>query len=76
MGQFSCSNNEQKRSYEDLFAASKKDPPGLHGPKITNLSIHVVMVHQSIKEPVLLIWLEGATFHWLLSGHKFNTMNM
>ena len=41
-----------------------------------NLSVHVVMVHQSIKEPVLLLWLEGATFHWLASGHKFNAMNI
>ena len=35
----------------------------------------VVMVHQSIKEPVLLIWLEGGTFHWLASGHKFDIYN-
>ena len=35
--QFSGSNYEQKRSYKDLFATSKNDPPplpppaGLHG---------------------------------------------
>ena len=33
------------------------------------------MVHQSIKDPVLLLWLEGATFHWVISGYKFNIMN-
>ena len=37
--------------------------------------LHVIMVHQSIKEHVLLLWLEGATFHWVASGYKFNIMN-
>ena len=36
VGQFSCSNYEQKRSYKDLFATGKNDPPaGLDGPKTT-----------------------------------------
>ena len=34
------------------------------------------MVHQSIKEPVLLLWLEGATHHWVASGYKLNIMNI
>ena len=32
--------------------------------------------HQSIKEPVLLLWYERATFHWVTSGYKFNIMNI
>ena len=34
-GKFSCSNYEQKKSYEDLFAANKNypPPPDLHGLK-------------------------------------------
>ena len=38
--------------------------------------LHVIMVHQSIKEPVLLLLLVGATFHWVASGYKFNMMNI
>ena len=34
-----------------------------------------VFVHQSIKEPVLLLWLDRTTFHWVASGYKFNIMN-
>ena len=38
MGQFCCSNDEQKASCKNSFAASKNEPPpptGLNGPKIT-----------------------------------------
>ena len=28
------------------------------------------------KKPVLFLWLEGATIHWVASGYKFNIMNM
>ena len=29
-----------------------------------------------MKEPVLFLWLEGATFHWVVVGYKFNKMNI
>ena len=29
-----------------------------------------------MKEPVLFLWLEGATFHWVVLGSKFNIMNI
>ena len=32
--------------------------------------------HQSIKEPVLSLWYERATFHRVASGYKFNIMNI
>ena len=36
VGQFSCCNYKQKRSYKDLFAAGKKDRSlDLHRPKTT-----------------------------------------
>ena len=32
------------------------------------------MVEQFINKPVLFLWLEGATFHWVV-GYKFNICN-
>ena len=34
------------------------------------------MMHQPIKETVLLLWFEGASFHFVASGCKFNIMNI
>ena len=28
------------------------------------------------KNPVLFLWLEGATFHWVASDYNFNIMNI
>ena len=29
-----------------------------------------------MKERVLFLWLEGATFHWVVVGYKFNIINI
>ena len=41
-----------------------------------NQPFHVVMVGKFMKEPVLFLWLEGATFHCVVVGCKFNIMNI
>ena len=49
-----------------------------NGPKLAlaaKQSFKKIMVHQSIKEPVLLLQLESATFHCVASGYKFYIMN-
>ena len=38
--------------------------------------LHVIMVYQSIKELVLLLWLERTTFYWNVSAYKFNIMSI
>ena len=48
-----------------MFNYSRKSQP-----------LHVIMVHQPIKERVLLLWLEGAIFNWAASGYKFNIINI
>ena len=38
--------------------------------------LHVIMVEQFIKKPVLFRWWKGATFHWVVVGYKFNIINI
>ena len=33
-------------------------------------------MEQFIKKPVLFVWLDGATFNWVVVGYKFNIMNI
>ena len=35
-----------------------------------------LFMEKFMKEPVLFLWLEGATFHWVVVGCKFNIMNI
>ena len=48
-----------------MFNSSTKSQP-----------FHEIMVGWFIKEPVLFLWFEGATFHYVVVGYKFNIMNI
>ena len=37
--------------------------------------IIIIIVEELIKKPVLFPWLEGATFHWIVVGYKFNLIS-
>ena len=37
--------------------------------------IIIIIVEELIKKPVLFPWLEGATFHWIVVGYKFNIIS-
>ena len=43
---------------------------------VLNMFNCFIKAHQSIKKPVLLLWLEGPTFPWVASGYKFYIMNI
>ena len=55
VGKFSCSNYEQKRSYQDLVAASKNahPPPAYTGLKYLKLNRNKYAQHNYLRFPMM-----------------------
>ena len=51
--------------FKYMFNSSTKSQP-----------VHIIMVEQFIKKPVLFLSLEGVTVHWFVVGCMFNIINI